>query len=72
MKMNCTPAHSWQAVASSGTSIGTKGMMVTAKTLTKTAIDLFSNTTIIDQAKDEFIKARGKDLKCIPLLGTGL
>jgi len=64
-----TPAHSWQAVAAGGTSIGTKGMMIAAKTLTKTAIDLFSNTEIIDTAKVEFIKARGKDFKYIPLLG---
>ena len=64
-----TPAHSWQAVASGGTSIGTKGMMVAAKTLTKTAIDLFSNTSIIEKAKAEFIEKRGKDFKYIPLLG---
>ncbi len=64
-----TPAHSWQAVASGGTSIGTKGMMVAAKTLTKTAIDLFSNTEIIEKAKAEFIEKRGKDFKYIPLLG---
>ncbi len=64
-----TPAHSWQAVAAGGTSIGTKGMMVAAKTLTKTAIDLFSNTSIIEKAKAEFIEARGKDFKYIPLLG---
>jgi aminobenzoyl-glutamate utilization protein B len=64
-----TPAHSWQAVAAGGTSIGTKGMMVAAKTLTKTAIDLFSNTSIIDKAKLEFIEARGKEFKYIPLLG---
>jgi len=64
-----TPAHSWQAVAAGGTSIGTKGMMVAAKTLTKTAIDLFTNTSIIEKAKAEFIEARGKDFKYIPLLG---
>ena len=64
-----TPAHSWQAVAAGGTSIGTKGMMVAAKTLTATAIELFSNTNIIDKAKAEFIQSRGKDFKYIPLLG---
>ena len=65
-----TAAHSWQAVASGGTSIGTKGMMVAAKTLTATAIELFSNTSIIDKAKAEFIKVRGKDFNYIPLLGN--
>ncbi|MBE9489795.1 MAG: amidohydrolase [Bacteroidetes bacterium] len=64
-----TPGHSWQAVASGGTSIGTKGMMIAAKTLTITAIELFSNTTIIDKAKAEFLESRGKDFKYIPLLG---
>ena len=36
-----TPAHSWQAVAASGTSIGHKGTQVAAKTLTLAAIELF-------------------------------
>ena len=65
-----TPAHSWQAVASGGTSIGTKGMMVAAKTMTRTAIELFSNTNLIDKAKAEFLEARGKDFNYIPLLGN--
>lgn len=64
-----TPAHSWQAVAAGGTSIGTKGMMVAAKTLTATAIELFSNTDIIRDAKAEFDKSRGTNFKYIPLLG---
>lgn len=64
-----TPAHSWQAVAAGGTSIGIKGMMVAAKTLTATAIELFSNADLIVKAKAEFLKARGKDFKYIPLLG---
>ncbi len=54
-----TPAHSWQAVACGGTEIGTKGMMVAAKTMSLTAIDLFTNATIVQQAKEEFIKAKG-------------
>ena len=64
-----TPAHSWQAVAAGGTSIGTKGMMVAAKTLTATAIELFSNLDIIEKAKAEFLESRGPDFKYIPLLG---
>ncbi|MEP1018927.1 amidohydrolase, partial [Maribacter dokdonensis] len=43
-----TPAHSWQAVAAGGTSIGRKGMMVAAKTLTKTAIDLFKDKKLVE------------------------
>ena len=64
-----TPAHSWQAVAAGGTGIGTKGMMVAAKTLSSTAIDLFSNPKAISEAKAEFLERRGKEFKYIPLLG---
>ena len=65
-----TPAHSWQAVAAGGTSIGTKGMMIAAKTLTATAIDLFSDTTLILEAKREFENKRGTNFIYIPLLGN--
>ncbi|HEY0653778.1 MAG TPA: M20 family metallopeptidase [Chryseosolibacter sp.] len=54
-----TPAHSWQAVASGGTEIGTKGMMVAAKTMAMTAIDLFLDTSIIDRAKAELKREVG-------------
>ena len=64
-----TPAHSWQAVAAGGTDIGNKGMMVAAKTITLTAIDLFLDNYLIEKAKEEFNKKRGKDFKYIPLLG---
>ena len=63
-----TPAHSWQAVACGGTDIGIKGMMVAAKTMTLTAIDLFTNPALIVKAKQEFINAKG-DYKYVPLLG---
>lgn len=54
-----TPAHSWQATACGGTDIGAKGMMVAAKTMTLTAIDLFTTPALIEKAKAEFIKAKG-------------
>ena len=54
-----TSAHSWQAVAAGGTSIGTKGMMVAAKTLTLTAIDLFKAPELTEKAKEELSKKRG-------------
>ena len=54
-----TPAHSWQAVACGGTGIGIKGMMVAAKTMALTAMDLFSNPAIIEKATEEFKKAKG-------------
>lgn len=64
-----TPAHSWQAVACGGTEIGTKGMLVAAKTMALTAIDLFTNPALIQQSKDEFLKMKG-DYKYEALLGT--
>ncbi len=54
-----TPAHSWQAVAAGGTSIGAKGMMVAAKTMALTAIDLFSDPSHVVKAKEEFSRRTG-------------
>lgn len=53
------PAHSWQAVACNGMSIGYKGMLIAAKTISLSAIDLFKQPEIIEQAKAELYKARG-------------
>ncbi len=64
-----TAAHSWQAVAAGGTSIGTKGMMVAAKTLTLTVIDLLKSKDLVQKAKQELLERRGADFKYIPLLG---
>ncbi|MBS1946801.1 MAG: amidohydrolase [Bacteroidetes bacterium] len=64
-----TPAHSWQATACGGTSIGIKGMMVAAKTIALTGIDLFSDSTLIQKAKEEFNKAKGPDFHYKALLG---
>ncbi len=65
-----TPAHSWQAVAAGGMSIGRKGMVNAAKTMALTATDLFENPALIIEAKIEFEKARGsKDFKYQALVG---
>lgn len=48
-----TSAHSWQAVAAGGMSIGTKGMMVAAKTLSLTAMDIFKGPAVTRPALDE-------------------
>jgi len=63
-----TPAHSWQATACGGTDIGTKGMMVAAKTMALTVIDLFTNARLIERAKEEFRKGKG-DYQYKALLG---
>ena len=65
-----TSAHSWQAVAAGGMSIGDKGMMVAAKTLTLTAIDIYENLKIIEKARAEWLQKRGKDFKYEALLGN--
>lgn len=64
-----TPAHSWQAVAAGGTSIGNKGMMVAAKTLALTGMQLFDDPKTIEEIKQEFHRERGADFKYIPLVG---
>jgi aminobenzoyl-glutamate utilization protein B len=64
-----TPPHSWQAVACGGTDIGFKGMMVAAKTLALTGWDLLTNKTLVQEARDEFNKARGPDFKYKAILG---
>ena len=63
-----TPAHSWQAVACGGTDIGTKGMMVAAKTMALTAFDLYTTPALIISAKEEFKKNKG-DYQYKALLG---
>lgn len=64
-----TPAHSWQAVAAGGTSIGTSGMAVAAKTIAMTAVDLFTDPSLLRQAKADFLQRRGSDFRYRPLLG---
>jgi aminobenzoyl-glutamate utilization protein B len=64
-----TSPHSWQAVAAGGTSIGTKGMLLAARTLAATAVDLFSNPDVVAQARKEWLQQRGADFEYQPLLG---
>jgi aminobenzoyl-glutamate utilization protein B len=54
-----TSAHSWQATAAGGMSIGLKGMVVAAKTLALTAAQLYNSPDLITAAKAEFDKSRG-------------
>ncbi len=64
-----TPPHSWQAVAAGGTSIGHKGMMVSAKTLALSAIDLYNDPSILTKVTAEFDSRRGPDFIYSALLG---
>ncbi len=64
-----TSSHSWQAIAAGGTSIGTKGMQVAAKTIALTAVDLFKDPALVLEAKLEFDSRRGPDYHYSALLG---
>ena len=64
-----TSAHTWQAVAAGGTSIGQKGMMVAAKTMTLTAMDIFKNPAVTKTALDELNRRRGDGFVYDALVG---
>ncbi|MEZ4869656.1 MAG: amidohydrolase [Caldilineaceae bacterium] len=49
-----TPPHSWQITASSGSSIGFKGMLFAAKALAFTALDLMTKPELLQTARAEF------------------
>lgn len=54
-----TPAHSWQATAAGGMSIGSNGMMVAAKTMALTAVELFTDPAGLARARAEFDQRLG-------------
>ncbi|MCB2085462.1 MAG: amidohydrolase [Sphingomonadaceae bacterium] len=64
-----TSAHSWQAVAASGHSIGAKGAQLAAKAMTLAAVELFTNPDLRAAARDEFDTARGEGYEYVSLLG---
>jgi aminobenzoyl-glutamate utilization protein B len=47
-------AHTWQAAASAGTSIGQDGMIIASKALALTAVDLFLTPTLVAAAQQDF------------------
>ena len=64
-----TSAHSWQAVAASGHSIGHKGTQVAAKAMALMAVELYENPDLRAAAKAEFDASRGPGYKYKSLLG---
>ena len=54
-----TPAHSWQAVAQSGTSLGHKSAVFAAKVMAATIIDLLTNEQLLAKAKEEHKRRLG-------------
>ena len=64
-----TPGHSWQAVASGGTSIGLKGEKLAVQVLSDTAIQIYLDPSIAKKAKKELSERVGQDFNYFPLLG---
>lgn len=62
-------AHTWQAAASAGMSIGQDGMVIASKALALTAIDLFMTPSLVTAAQADFHKQlQGKTYEsAIPL-----
>lgn len=64
-----TSSHSWQAVAAGGMTIGNKGMVVAAKTLAMSAIDLFTQPALLTAAKAEYRERVGPNFVYKSLVG---
>lgn len=65
----CGGGHCWQQTSSGGMSIGTKGMMNTARVFYLTAYDLYKNPAVLKDIKADFERRRGKDFVFKPLMG---
>jgi aminobenzoyl-glutamate utilization protein B len=64
-----TSAHSWQAVAAGGMSIGYKGMQNASQVLALMGEELFTHPELIAKARAEFEQRRGPDFHYKPMLG---
>lgn len=60
-------AHSWQATASSASSIGMKGMLYAGKIMASMAYDLINDPSLVKAAKDEFNKRTANRKYASPL-----
>ncbi|KAK6031636.1 amidohydrolase [Ostertagia ostertagi] len=56
------PWHSWVVVACGGMSIGHKGMLFAAKSLSATMVDLFENEKLRQDIRSEFDKRKGTEV----------
>lgn len=64
------PGHSWQIVACTGMSIGERGMLVAAKALAGSAIDLYESPALIERARVDFKRVRDP-LRFVTLIPEG-
>jgi aminobenzoyl-glutamate utilization protein B len=55
-----SPGHSWQNVAAAGSPIAHKGLLVAAKVLALTAVDLLQNPEVIKEARADLQKRLGE------------
>lgn len=55
-----TPGHSWQAVACGKTTIAKQGMMLAAKVLAASAVEMFQNPKVLTQAQNELQRRLGE------------
>ncbi len=62
-----TPGHSWQTVASCGSSIGAKGMILAAKTMGLAGLDLLTQPQLLASARAEFDASRAGRVYVSPL-----
>ena len=64
-----TASHTWQAVAAGGTEIGIKGMLLAAKVLAMTSLDILNDPSVVEEARREWQERRGPDFRYEALLG---
>ena len=64
------PWHAWPVVASGGTSIGHKGMLLAARTLAATMVDLYEQPAALEAVRAEF-KAKKGDTVYRPYVPDG-
>lgn len=62
-----TSPHSWQWVAQGKSSIAHKGMMIAAKTIAATALDLFNQPQLLKEAKLDLDRQRGGNPYVCPI-----
>lgn len=65
-----SPGHSWQNVAAIGSPIGHKGMMVAAKVLSLSAVELLQKDAMVEEARVDF-EQRMKDRKYVTVVPKG-
>src|SRR5205807_9120226 len=65
-----SPGHSWQNVAAAGSPIGHKGMMVAAKVLALSTVELLQDAQALKDAKADF-QERMKDRKYTTIIPKG-